>query len=224
MTDRTGRVGRLPPHGARRLQWSEVEAFFREYGCVVAGDPELGWYREAWGAMEKAGLTGAAEFAEFGLDGTVIRLRAVCLLAMYLGIYRAAGERSELGGYFPGYEPCSRYLDSLGVGVEDLRGFGLLAEDPETDAAFDPDDEDIAHEPLYELAVELVEGESDAIFAVLIDHYGDKAELFAALWSSRGPASESEPAETILGSVSPGDGKREVLSYVENGMVGWRLT
>ena len=74
-----------------------------------------------------------------------------------------------------------------------------------------------------DFAVELVEGEADAIFAVLIDHYGDKAELFAALWSSRGPASESEPAETILGSASPGDGKREVLSYVENGMVGWRL-
>ena len=223
MTDRGESVGRLPPNRAKRLPWSRIEPFFREHGCVVAGDPELGWYREAWGALEKAGLTQAEEFAEFGLDGTVTGLRALCLLAMYLGIYQAAGERAELGGHFSGHEPCSRYLDSLGVSVDDLRGFGMLAEDPEMGAETHPEGENIDDGPLSELVVELVENESDAIFVALIDHYGDGAALFAALWNSRGPERERSSAEDILGSASPGDGRREVMSYVENGMNGWRL-
>lgn len=223
MTDRTGSAGRPPPHGAERLPWSRVEPFFGEHGCVVAGHPELGWYREAWGALDKAGLTGAPEFAEFGLDGTVIRLRALCLLAMYLGIYQAADERSELGGYFSRHEPCSRYLESLGVGVDDLRGFGLLVEEPEAGAEIRPEDEEIANERLYELVVELAEGECDAIFAALIEHHGDKTALFAALWNSRTPEGKRESAEDILGAASAGDGRREVMSYVENGMNGWRL-
>ena len=223
MTDRTGSAGRPPPHRGRRHPWSRIEPFFREHGCVVAGDPELGWYREAWGALEKVGLTQAEEFAEFGLDGTVIGLRALCLLAMYLGIYQVAGERSELGGCFSAHAPCSRYLESLGVGVDELRGFGMLPEDPQTGVEIGPEDKDIDDGPLSELVVELVESECDAIFVALLDHYGDMAELFAALWNSRKPASESETSEAILDAASPGDGRREVMSYVESGMKGWRL-
>lgn len=219
MTDRTGI---LP--GRNRLQWSQVEPFFREHGCVVAGGPELGWYRESWGALEKANLTGGIEFAEFGLDRTVPRLRALCLVAMYLGIYRAAGEDSDLGGYFSEHAPCAEYLDSLDVGVDDLWEFVRLACNLETGAESCEEDEDVEDELLYELAVELVEGETDAIFAALVDHYRGKVGLFAALWNSRTPREESEPAEKILDSARPGDGRREVMAYVENGMTGWRLT
>ena len=68
----------------------------------------------------KAGLASAAEFGEFGLDGTVPRLRALCLLAMYPGICQAAGEDSEMGGDFSDHRPCSWYLDSLNVDIEDI--------------------------------------------------------------------------------------------------------
>lgn len=126
----TGRAAFPPP-----LRWSEVEDFFREHGCVIVGDPELAWYREAWGALEEAGLAGAAEFAPLGLDRTMPRLRALCLPAMYLGIYQAAGEESALGGYFPGHPPRDRYFESLGLDIWELwelaRTTGMIETDAE---------------------------------------------------------------------------------------------
>lgn len=123
-----------------------------------------------------------------GLDRMMPRLRAVCLLAMYLGIYRAAGEDSELGGYFSQHAPCSRYLDSLGMDVRELREFagptGIVATDAETGW----EDEDFEMGLLYELASELVGEETRGIFGALVDRYGGKPGLFAALWNSRRPA------------------------------------
>ena len=224
MTDGAGKIVRAPPYGIEPLQWSQLEGFFKEHGCVAVGDRELRWYRESWGALEKAGLAGAAELAEFGLDRTVLKLRALCLLAMYLGIYQVAGEHTELGGYFSGHAPCSWYLDSLHVDSEDIWELARQAGILETDAENYWEDEDVDDELLYELATELVENETHAIFEALVDRYGGRTELFAALWNSRKPSDESEPSEGILDSVNPGDGKREVRSYVENGMTEWRLT
>ena len=215
---------RMSASNREPLRWSEVEGFFQEHGCVIVDAPELRWYRESWGALEKAGLTGAAESEAFGLDRTAPRLRAVCLLAMYLGIYQAAGEYSELGGYFSEHIPCSWYLDSLNVDIEDLwdaaRRMGAL----ETDAESYREDEDADDELLYELAMELVGVETDAIFSTLVDHYGGKTELFVSLWRSRSAPDEDEPVEDIVDTVHPGDGKLEVWAYVDEGMTGWRLS
>ncbi len=203
------------------LRWVQVEGFFREHGCVIVDTPELGWYRESWGALEKAGLTGAAESEEVGFDRTVPRLRAVCLLAMYLGIYQAAGNFSELGGYFSEHVPLSRYLDSLNVDTEDLwelaRRMGTL----ETVAESLDEDEDVDDERLYELAMELVEGETNAIFTTLVDHYGGETELFVSLWRSRNASDEKELLNDIVNTVRFGDGKLDVHAYVEEGMMGW---
>ena len=213
-----------PPFGTEPLPWSQVEGFFREHGCVVVGEPELRWYRESWGAMEKAGLTGAVEFREFGLDRTVLGLRAVCLLAMYLGIYQAAGEYSELGGYFSEHEPCSWYLGSLKVDSEDIWTFARWAGVLETEAESYWEDEDADDELLYDLAAELVADETRAIFTALVDHYGGKTELFVSLWRTRSASDEDEPVENIVDSVHPGDGKLKVWAYVEEGMRGWWLS
>ena len=224
MTNRTEESEPAPPSGTEPLRWSEVEGFFREHGCVIVDAPELGWYRESWGALEKAGLTGAAESEEFGLDRTVPRLRVLCLLAMYLGIYQAAGEYSELGGYFSEHKPCSWYLDSLNVDIEGLWDSARRTGALETDAESYWEDEDADDEPLYELAMELVSVETNAIFSALVDHYGGKTELFVSLWRSRSASDEEEPVEDIVNSVHPGDGKLEVWAYVEEGMTGWRLS
>ena len=172
-------------------------------------------------ALEKAGLTSAAEFGEFGLDGTVPRLRALCLLAMYLGIYQAAGEDSEMGGDFSDHRPCSWYLDSLNVDIEDIWELVRQAAMLETEAESYWEDEDVDDESLCELAAELVGNETDAIFVALVDHHGGRTELFVSLWNSRKPSDEDEPLDDILNSVRPGDGKLEVWAYVEEGMTGW---
>ena len=210
------------PDDAERLPWSEVEGFFREHGCVIVDAPELRWYRESWGALEKAGLTSAVEFREFGLDRTVPRLRAVCLLAMYLGMYQAAGESSELGGYFSDHPGCSWYLDSLNVDVEDVRELARMAGALETGAESYWADEDVDEEAIYELAAESVAEETGPIFAALVDHHGGTTELFVSLWRSRSTSDEVAPAEDIADSVRLGDGKPEVRAYVEQGMSGWR--
>lgn len=213
----------LPLRGAPPLRWSEVEDFFREHGCMIVGDPELAWYREAWGALEEAGLAGAVEFAPLGLDRTMPRLRALCLLAMYLGIYQAAGEESALGGYFPGHPPCFRYLDSLKLDIWELRELARTTGMIETDADSDWEDGDVDDGMLYEIVAELVGGETGPIFEALAAHFGGAAALFVSLWRSRTPPDEHEPAEDILAPGRPGDGKREVRAYVEEGMTGWRF-
>lgn len=158
-----------------------------------------------------------------GLERMMPRLRAICLLAMYLGIYRAAGEDSELGGYFSQHAPCSRYLDLLGADVRELREFAGLTGIVETDAEARWEDDELEMGLLYELAIELVGEERQGIFDALVEGFDGEAGLFAALWNSRNPPDESESGDVILAAARPGDGKLEVMSYVENGMAEWQL-
>ena len=71
------------------LEWHEVRDFFEAHGCVICGSPEMRWYQESWGALKRAGLADTTEFEEDELAETIPKLRAICLLAMYLGIYQA---------------------------------------------------------------------------------------------------------------------------------------
>ena len=77
-------------------------------------------HRLEWGALEKVGLTSTTECKEHELAQTETKLRALCLLAMYLGVYQAAGEYSELGGYFSEHDFFSSYLVSLSVELEEI--------------------------------------------------------------------------------------------------------
>ena len=112
------------------IEWNQVRRLFEEHGCVMIGHPEMGWYQEAWQALEKAGLTRIAEFEEYELGQTMLKLRALCLLAMYLGMYQAAGKFSELGGHFSEHQPFSWYLHTLNVTRKEIwelaRLWGIL--------------------------------------------------------------------------------------------------
>ena len=210
----------MPSHETEMLEWFQVQRFFEENGCVIDGRPEIRWYQESWGALKRAGLANNTEFEEFELAQTALKLRALCLLAMYLGIYQAAGD-SELGGYFSEHDFFPSYLHSLGVETEDIwklaRREGML----ETDCQSYWEDEEVDDEQLHEIAMDLVSYENGAIHRALEEHYGGNVGLFVSIWNSRVPLDEIEPLQDAVDSTYLGDGKLAVLSYVENGMTGW---
>lgn len=224
MTRRTDNTASPPSSETLPLQWSELESFFRQHGCLVAGNPELEWYRDAWGSLEKAGLASAVEFAAFGLDRTVVKLRVLCLVAMYLGIYQVVGEESALGGYPFGRGRLDNWLGSLRLDFDDIRELARQAGLLESEAESYGEDEGVDDEAPRALGVELIAHENEAIFSALVDRYGGTSGLFAALWNSTSPPDEAESLEDILDSIAPGDGKPEILAYVENGMTEWQLS
>ena len=196
------------------LAWADVSGFFRDHGCVVSGMPELRWYREAWDALGAAGLQTKTVYRCSTYGQVALRLRAITLMAIYLGIYQFAAD-SELDGYFSEHAPLSWYLDGLGVDWDALSKMAKewLAEPIEAD-----DDDDAW---LYEAVVEMVREENDAVFQALEQHFGGEIGLFVALWNSRREAQHSESVEEAVNAVSPGDGKVEVWSYVQGGMRDW---
>ena len=203
------------------LEWHEVRDFFEAHGCVICGSPEMRWYQESWGALKRAGLADTTEFEEDELAETIPKLRAICLLAMYLGIYQAAGEMSNLGGYFGDHAPFSSYLHSLGVEIEAIwelaRRRGIL----ETDYRCYSDDETTDDEQLHDIAMQFVRDQNVAIFRALQKHYGGNTALFVSLLNSRLPLDEVEHSQNIADFMYPGDGRLDVLSYVKSGMNGW---
>ncbi|MCY4394584.1 MAG: hypothetical protein OXC10_05565 [Rhodospirillaceae bacterium] len=213
---------RLPR--TKRLGWDQVRQFFADHGCVVAGHPESRWYREAWEAFDKAGLTNTTKFEDFEFAQTVLKLRALCLLTMYLGMYQAAGPHSNFGGYFSEHPDISWYLDSLDVQMKDIwelaRTSGML----EPSASTCCEDEEADDEQLREIAMDLVSEENTLIFDALIEHYDGNVELFLSLWNSRMSPDDAEPFETVVESMRPQDGTAEVWAYVEEGMKRWSWT
>ena len=206
------------------LDWADVRGFFEEHGCVVSGSPEIRWYRGSWDALMQSGLANATPSEEHGHARTALKLRAICLLAMYLGIYQAAGEFSELGGYFSEHSSISDYLDSLNMEYEEVwelaRQVGLF----DTDSSSYWEDEEADDEWLCEIAMDLVRDEIGPIYSALKEHYGGDKGLFVSLWNSRVPLHEIEPVQDVVNAVDAGDGKLEVWSYVQEGMTGWWWT
>ena len=212
--------GRLPR--TRPLAWDQVRPFFEEHGCVLVGRPEIRWYREAWEALDKAGLTSTTEYEQFELAQTTLRLRAICLLAMYLGMYQAAGPHSELGGHFDDHQDISWYLDSLDVQMEDVWKLACASGFLEPDATTYWDDEETDDGQLGEIAMDLARDESRPIFDALVEHHDGNIALFVSLWNSRVSPEDAEPVESVVDSGHFGDGKPEVWAYVEERMQGWR--
>lgn len=173
----TDKDGDLVWHETEMLEWFRVEDFFKEHGCVMLDCPEIRWYQESWGALKRAYLASHTEFDDDDLAETALKMRAICLLAMYLGIYQAAGEHSELGGYFLGHDYFGSYLQSLNVDMEEIwllgRRKGVL------DSGYDSynEDEEVNDEDLCEIAMELVSEDNDRIFGAIRDHCGGNAEL-----------------------------------------------
>ena len=204
-----------------QVEWIKVARFFDEYGCVVSGHPELRWYQESWGALARAGLTELAETEELELTEVVVKLRAVCVLAMYLGVYRAAGQYSHLGGYSEGPDNIWEYLGSLNVDTEEILGVARLAGLLELGCAASGEDDESDNIDVDEIAATMIQDENAAIFSALKEHYGDNLGLFVSIWNSRLPLDKIEPVDAIVNSTYWGDGKHEVWMYVESGMKGW---
>lgn len=212
---------RLPR--TKTLGWDQVRQFFEDHGCVVAGHPEIRWYRESWEALDRAGLTSITQYRAFELAQTVLKLRALCLLAMYLGMYQAAGPYSELAGYFSGHPDVFWYLDPLGVKMMDIWELARISGRLETSALSYFEDEGADDEQLREIAMDFVSEESSSIFCTLVEHYGEIFELFVSLWNSRVLPDDVEPFEGVVDSMRAQDGKVEVWAYVEEGMESWSL-
>ena len=205
--------------------WADVKNFFEEYGCVVVGNPELRWYRESWGTLMKSDLADVTQFEEFSHAQTMLKLRAICLLAMYLGIYQEAGEFSDLGGYFSEHPPFSWYLGSLKVELEDLWELGHVHEMLETESSSYWEDEETSESDLENIAMDLVRGENHDIHKVLHRHYGGDIGLFTSIWNSRKLTDEIGPAleHLVNTGIYSEDGVQEVWDYIRGGMRSWTL-
>ena len=217
-------IAPLPLNETGVLDWADVRGFFEEHGCVVSGSPEIRWYRGSWDALMQSGLANATQLEEHGHAQIVLKLRAICLLAMYLGINQAAGEFSELGGYFSEHSSISAYLASLNVEYEEVwelaRRVGLF----ETDSPSYWEDEEADDEWLCEIAMDLVRDENGPVYSILKEHYGGDNGLFVSLCNSRVPLDEIEPVQDVVNAGDTDDGKLEVWSYVQEGMTGWWWT
>lgn len=211
---------RLPR--TKTLGWDEVRQFFEDHGCVVTDHPEIRWYRESWEALDKAGLTSTTQYQTSELAQTVLRLRALCLLTMYLGVYQAAGPYSELAGYFWEHPDVSCYLDSLDVQMKDIwelaRTSGMLEK---ANATSYGEDEDADDGQLCEIVMDLAREENKVIFDTLSEHYGGVVELFVSLWNSRMSPDEAESILSAVNVLEPIGSKLAIWSYVEEGMTDW---
>ena len=94
------------------LEWYEIKRFFETYGCPTVLGTEMGWYEESWGALMRSGLASTSKFEKVEHGVIIIKLRAICLLAMYLGMYQRGG---PMEGYFDDHIGLSVYLEELGV-------------------------------------------------------------------------------------------------------------
>ena len=108
-------------HGAAQVEWHEVKGFYEDYGCPTVLGSEMQWFERSWGALSEAGLTRIKRVPDGEYGRVAVKLRAVCLLAMYLGMYQQGG---PLEGYFNDHLGLSVYLPELGV--EEVAALALL--------------------------------------------------------------------------------------------------
>ena len=201
------------------LEWTHIRPFFEEHGCMVSGKPEIRWYQASWAAMEAAGLTSSGRLRDIEVDLTTVKLRALCILAMYLGGYQAAGEYSDkLGGYFSEHEPMIWYLDSLNVSIEDIWTLARRERLLDTESSSYWEDSSVDIDQLCEIALDLAVDHREAIYRTLVGHYGSNEELFVSWWNSRLALDEDNSYGDIFAAAEPGDGTLEVWGYVQNGM------
>ena len=183
---------------------------------MLSDNPELRWYQESWGALRRSGLADASEFEEYDPEGTMPKLRALCLMYMYLGMYQAAGEDDFE------HPDISSYLESLGVNLENIRklanGMGML----ETDYRNYSDDNQTDDEDLYNIATQIVRDQNGAIYRVLQKHYRGNTGLLVSLRNSRLPLDEVEHSPDVEILDFPWHCRVDVWEYVIGGMRGWR--
>ena len=224
------------------LAWDDVATFFEEYGCVMMDHPEMRWYQESWGALIRWGLASGTRFEDDEHAQVVLKLRSICLMAMYLGIYQQEPKGPMLDGYFSGHPGIREYVHSLNIDDDVLwemaRLEGLAPADGDDDEEYEiseEEDEDEKAEIVRDAVMELLKAENDSIYGALGAHYGGTVGLFVSLWNSRMPLHEVDPHEDVVNAApanvdleylltSPEMGeKATVYAYVEGGMRNWEL-
>ena len=219
-------------HDTAEMEWYEIQGFFEKNGWVEG--TEMRWYEESWGALRRSGLAGTSKFETFEHAQIIIHLRALCLLAMYLGMYQQLGEFEHPG--------LSSYLEELKIDkkttmeilIMEKRAVSRIEEIPNPEVAdvraivgkdyldevddllhYNAEDPDNARfgeladlvewEMIEEAVFDLIREENAEIYTVLEKHYGGKNLLFVSIWNSRLPLHESEPAIDILNDITIGD-------------------
>ena len=196
------------------------------------------------GALMRSGLASWTRFEDYAHAQTLLRLRAICLLAMYLGIYQQVPDSApELGGHFFGHHGIWEYLEALRVDDESLWEIARIdghVPDEDSGSVEEHDDEetdeDERAEILRDVVPELIREENDAIYKALEAHYGGTNGLFSSLWSSRLPLHRVDPHEDVVSPrlpsnagldyllTSPESGEMaDVYDYVKGGMRNWEL-
>ena len=164
------------------VSWEEIEPLARTTFDIFVGQPEVRWAEQAWGHLERAGLTAGATC----LDVARCHVRMLVLASLYRDWCMKAWDevQDDEVGYWIGE------FDFLPLGVGQLIG----AND---DLSTDP------HEALAEALETLMPRERKAVVDALLSGFGGVDGLFVALWRSNqgsdaestAPPSDSERAE-----------------------------
>ena len=205
------------------LGWSDVSGFFRAQ-CVTGGGREIAWYREAWTALGNAGLLGTSCHADAAHAQAVLKLRALCLAVMYLGLYEAAcGSGIGQGAHFGERHSLWWYLGELEVDDD------VLVDIARSEGYFELvvlEEGHSEHDELWatsEFVEEAMRSDCPVMFRALEDHFGGDIGLFTAIWNSRLDPEDKEPPDVAVNSTEWGDGKVAVWQYVSEGMRGWTM-
>ena len=184
-------------------KYRKSQDFFSEYGCVWTDHPEMRWYEESWGALMRA------ELANYRTDAceVLVKLRALCLLKMYLGFCACFDEDSE--------PSLAEMLVSLEISPIALAN--LIGEEKFHKVSF----YDIP-DKLESETYNMIKNENSPIYQCLKDHYGEESLLFVALWNSRVPLYAVESAQSILNEDVEFIGEKPMaLNYFTGGMSDW---
>jgi len=166
--------------------------------------PEMRWYEESWGALMRADL---ADDNTDDHSEVFVKLRALCLLKMYLGFCACFDEDAE--------PSLTDMLASLAINPVTLAN--LVGEEKFNKVSFD-DIPDI----LESETCDMIKNENSTIYQCLKEHYGGESLLFVSLWTSRVPLYAVESAQSILNEDVEFIGEKpRAFNYVTGGMSDW---
>ncbi len=188
-----------------RFPWEDVEGMFDFW----TGKPELYWARNAWSALEKAGLTLFSD----QIERTKVLVRIMNLATICREFYHLAFDETQDS------PPYTWWADSLEISpfrIGQIVGSSFERGD---DEYVDDDADSLIKSAL----VFLVDENRHEICAALVKGFGSESDLFYALWTSphgNPEVNEDEELETIEDVMwhDLTDRKLRAFDWIMNGM------